>query len=152
MAKVLIVDDDVDLSQFLEIAVRRRGHEVRVATSRFEAYTVGVEFRPDVLVVDWMLGDRIDGIEVAKVLGKGRPGMKTIIITGYPSPELRRKAEGAEVWALLEKPFSVQDIRELLRRATAQDGQDVQDGQDGQDVNDPNDGHAAGAAVAAKTR
>ncbi len=78
MARVLIVDDDVELSQILELAVCRRGHDVRVATSRFEAYSVGVEFRPDVLVVDWYITVNFDGLELAQVLRAGLPQLQVM--------------------------------------------------------------------------
>jgi len=119
MIKVLIVDDDVDLSQFLEIALRRRGHEVRVATSRFEAYTVGVEFRPDVLVVDWMLTADVDGVELAQTLRAGLPQLQVILITGYPSETLSRHAAGAEIWPVLSKPFELTELTTAIEQAVA---------------------------------
>ena len=117
MAKILIVDDDVDLSQFLELAVRRRGHEVRVATSRFEAYTVGVEFRPDVLVVDWYI--TVDGFELAQVLRSGLPQLQVILITGYPSETLKRNAAAAEIWPVLAKPFELAELTGAIEDAIA---------------------------------
>ncbi len=119
MAKVLIVDDDVDLSQFLEIALRRQGHDVRVATSRFEAYTVGVEFRPDVLVVDWMITVSVDGVELARVLRAGLPQLQVILITGYPSETLKRHAAAAEIWPVLAKPFELPELLGAIDRAIA---------------------------------
>jgi CheY-like chemotaxis protein len=120
MAKVLIVDDEESYRDSLVWLVSGEGHDVRAAASGRDAIQIGRKMQPDVLIVDWMLGDRVDGIEVAETLREDRPDVKTIIITGYPSPELRTKAEHAGVWALLEKPFSVQDIRDALRRAVAE--------------------------------
>lgn len=119
MAKILIVDDDVDLSQFLELAVRRRGHEVRVASSRFEAYTVGVEFRPDVLVVDWYITVNVDGFELAQVLRAGLPQLQVILITGYPSETLKRNAAAAEIWPVLAKPFELAELTGAIDDAIA---------------------------------
>ncbi len=119
MARVLIVDDDVELSQFLELAVYRRGHEVRVATSRFEAYTVGVEFRPDVLVVDWYITVNFDGFELAQVLREGLPQLQVILITGYPSQSLKRNAAAAEIWPVLAKPFELAELTGAIEDAVA---------------------------------
>ncbi len=119
MAKILIVDDDVDLSQFLELAVRRGGHEVRVATSRFEAYTVGVEFRPDVLVVDWYLTVNVDGFELAQVLRTALPPLQAILITGYPSETPKRTAAAAEIWPVLAKPFELAELTGAINDAIA---------------------------------
>ena len=119
MARVLIVDDDVELSQFLELAVCRRGHEVRVATSRFEAYTVGLEFRPDVLVVDWYITVNFDGFELAQVLREGLPQLQVILITGYPSQTLKRNAAAAEIWPVLAKPFELAELTGAIEDAVA---------------------------------
>ncbi len=66
MARILVVDDEADIREFLELALRRNGHEVKTATRDLEAYAMGVEFRPEVLVIDWMLGASVDGIEGAQ--------------------------------------------------------------------------------------
>jgi two-component system OmpR family response regulator len=117
MAKVLIVDDDVELSQFLEAALRRKGHEVKAATSRFDAYTLGVEFRPDVLVVDWLLAADVDGVELAEVLRAGLPQLQVILITGYPSEALERDAAAADIWPVLAKPFDLEELTAAIDEA-----------------------------------
>jgi two-component system OmpR family response regulator len=117
MAKVLIVDDDVELSQFLEAALRRKGHDVKAATSRFDAYTLGVEFRPDVLVVDWLLAADVDGVKLAEVLRAGLPQLQVILITGYPSETLKRDAAAADIRPVLAKPFELDELTAAIEEA-----------------------------------
>jgi len=117
VAKILIVDDDEELARFLEIALRRNGHEVRSASSRFGAYTAGVEFRPDVLVVDWLLALDVNGVNVAQVLRKGMPNLQVILITGYPSESLKRNAAAAEIWPVLAKPFELEELTGAIDQA-----------------------------------
>jgi len=115
--KVLVVDDEESYRDSLVWLIKGEGLNVESATSGYEAIEVGQSFLPDILVVDWMLGDRIDGLRVAAEIEKVRPGLKTIVISGYPSAELRERVERAGVWAFLEKPFTLDDIRELLHGA-----------------------------------
>jgi CheY-like chemotaxis protein len=117
MGKVLIVDDSVDLLQVLETAFRRMGHDVRAAANREQAYTVALDFCPDVLIVDWNLGDQIDGIELTQVLRARLPKLPAILITGYPSGTLKRDAAAAKIWPVLTKPFEWAELREAVEDA-----------------------------------
>ena len=117
MARVLIVDDEVDSGEFLGLALRRQGHDVRAATSVSEAHTMGVEFRPDVLIVDWMLASSVDGIQVAQVLRAGLPRLQVILITGCPSEALESKAAAAEIHTVLAKPFDLTELAGVLDAA-----------------------------------
>jgi CheY-like chemotaxis protein len=73
---------------------------------------------PDVLIVDWQLRDDFDGFDVTNKLRETIPNLSTILITGYPAPNLEPKAMGSQIKAVLYKPFSVEDLREAVRKAT----------------------------------
>jgi CheY-like chemotaxis protein len=117
MAKVLIVDDSVDLLRVLETALRRISHDVRVAANGEQAYTVASDFCPDVLLVDWKLADQMDGIELTQVLRARLPELPAILITGYPSETLKRNAAAANIWPVLAKPLEWAELREAIEEA-----------------------------------
>ena len=117
MARVLIVDDDVDIGEFLGLALSRQGHDVRVATSGSEAHSMGVEIRPDVLIIDWMLAPGVDGIQVARVLRAGRPRLQVILITGRPSEALESRAAAAGIHTVLAKPLDLTELTGVLDAA-----------------------------------
>ena len=117
MAKVLVVDDNVDLLRILEAALRHSGYDVRAAVDRTQADAVASDFRPDVLVVDWNLGDQVDGIELTQRLRARLPELPAILITGYPSEELRRDAASAKIWPVLTKPFEWAELRGAIEEA-----------------------------------
>jgi CheY-like chemotaxis protein len=117
MAKVLIVEDNVDILQILETALRRSGYDVRAATNREQACTVAPDFCPDVLIVDWNLGDHMDGIELTQVLRARLPKLPAILVTGYPSETLKRDAATANIWPVLAKPFEWAELREAIEEA-----------------------------------
>lgn len=119
MARVLLVDDEPLYLRFLGREARRAGHEVETASSGSEGVAAGLRFRPDVLVVDWMLQDSLRGVDVAEALGAELPRLLTIVITGYPSLDLEKRKAGARIVEVLEKPVSFEVVRAALSRAVA---------------------------------
>jgi CheY-like chemotaxis protein len=119
MARVLVVEDEDVLRGSLAHLLRHRGWDVRDARSGNEALEVGQDFHPDVLIADWMLENHLHGLEVSRLLRGANPTLRTIVITGFPSHELREEAEREPaVVGFLEKPFSFEDLEEVLLRAT----------------------------------
>lgn len=118
MAKVLVVDDESGYRERLQEVILGEGHDVQIAAGSHDALEVAKRFCPDVLIVDWMLQNDLCGLDVSESLRKSNPHLTTIIITGYAAQELRDRAEGFEVFAFLEKPFELDDLRNALRRAT----------------------------------
>jgi CheY-like chemotaxis protein len=117
MARALVVDDNVDLLEVMETALRRGGHNVRAAANREQACTVAPDFCPDVLIVDWNLGDHMDGIELTQALRARLPKLPAILITGYPSETLKRNAAAANIWPVLAKPFELAELKEAIEGA-----------------------------------
>jgi CheY-like chemotaxis protein len=119
MAKVLVVDDQDTYRRYIKLELEDEGHDVRTADSGRSAIDIGLEFVPDVLVVDWMLEDGYDGLDVANAIRESVPGLKTVMITGYPSPELRQKAAYSRIARFVKKPFTLADIVENVRSLLA---------------------------------
>jgi DNA-binding response OmpR family regulator len=63
MTKILVVDDDLALSDVLAFAIRRAGFEVANAHDGLSALEQFSKERPDLVVLDWGL-PRLDGLEV----------------------------------------------------------------------------------------
>lgn len=116
MSKVLIVDDEQHYREHLSTALSRDGHEVVTAASGREAIALGCRFRPDVLIADWMLKNHIHGLSVSDALRAVLPDLRTIMITGFPSSELRSAAAEAGVGEFIEKPFDLGQMRIAVRR------------------------------------
>ncbi|MFQ5805781.1 MAG: response regulator [Phycisphaerae bacterium] len=117
MSKVLVVDDEERYRDHLSRALLRDDHEVRTAASGRDAISVGSRFRPEVLVADWMLKSQVHGLHVSEALRAVVPELRTILITGYPSFDLRNEAQKHHVSKFIEKPFELDELREAVRRA-----------------------------------
>jgi len=117
MARVLVVDDEPDYPQLLGLILTKEGFEVRTAASGKEAYEVAAQFRPDVLVVDWMLEGSDDGLVVAETLAKANPALQTVLITGYPSLTLEHHVQRMPSVRFLTKPFTLSHLVDMVRGA-----------------------------------
>lgn len=111
--RVLIVDDEVRYRVYLRAKLLAEGHEVAVASGGREAIDRGVEFRPDVLVTDWMLKNHLHGLHIAAALRTAKPDTRTILMTGFASQDLRAQA-GTSRLTFMEKPFTPGDLAETV--------------------------------------
>ena len=117
MAKIAIIEDEVDLLEILAWNLRSAGHEVLTATQGLSGIALCEEHKPDLLILDRMLPD-IPGAQVLVRL-RGNPqtaGIKIVILTacGEESDRILGFELGADDYVV--KPFSV---RELLLRIAA---------------------------------
>ena len=64
--RVLVVDDESNLSELLSMALRYEGWEVRAAGSGMAAARAARELEPDAVALDMMLPD-MDGLEVLRL-------------------------------------------------------------------------------------
>ncbi len=119
MSKLLIVEDEARYREELGVTFANTGHEVRTASSGQEAIAIGARYRPDVLIADWMLKNHIHGLQVSKVLQTVKPDIKTILITGFVSTDLRNEARSHNVFEFIEKPFSAPEIVNAVEAAVS---------------------------------
>lgn len=117
MTRILIAEDEPSFRELLESALRTHGYETRAAGSGREAIEVGVRFRPDVLVTDWMLSHRYHGLHVAETLRLVRPDLQTILVTGFGSRDVGFDATQVGVFDLLHKPFDFGRLLQSLDNA-----------------------------------
>ena len=119
MARILIVDDEEAYRECLRLALSREGYEVRTARNSNEAMVCNQSFSPDVLVVDWMLQESISGLELSKSLHQVNPELVTVVISGYSRKRVEAQWGKAECFSIIEKPFDLNDIRDVVGRACA---------------------------------
>jgi two-component system, cell cycle sensor histidine kinase and response regulator CckA len=118
--KVLLVDDEPSYRDSLGHILSHERYDVRTASNAKSAMDVTHEFVPDILIVDWMLRDEMDGVQVAQSLRSMNPGLKTIFITGYRTPRLENQMREVPFAQFLSKPFSLDDFLEAVRLAAVQ--------------------------------
>ena len=117
MAKILIVDDEAECRESLRALLSLQGFDIEVAANGAEAVDLGRSFIPDVLVVDLVLGDEMDGIQIAEALRSLNPAMEVVMVTGYLTADLEaRIKEGLRVRCLV-KPVDPSELLLAVRQA-----------------------------------
>ena len=125
--RVLVVDDDGDVVDFLGDVLAREGLRVETARCGVDAIEIVATYTHrgepiDLLLIDKNLPD-VDGIKVIGRLRQIHPGLAAMIMTGFASAESAIDAADLGVVGYVLKPFDdltslVRRIREVATRAT----------------------------------
>ncbi|WP_312717872.1 response regulator transcription factor [Mobilicoccus sp.] len=117
--RVLVVDDEANLTELLSMAMRYEGWEIRTSHAGADAVRVAREFRPDAVVLDWMLPD-FDGLEVLRRMRGEDPNIPVLFLTAKDAVEDRVAGLTAGGDDYVVKPFSLEEVvarvRALMRR------------------------------------
>jgi DNA-binding NtrC family response regulator len=117
IADIAVLDDDLDFRTYLEDFLKDESvYSVRAFASAAELYNGCEERSPDIVLLDMKMGD-VTGDKVLEQLLTRWPGMCVIIITGYPSLEDMRATFKLKVFDYLSKPFSLAQLRQVLKNA-----------------------------------
>jgi DNA-binding response OmpR family regulator len=117
--KILVVDDEVNITQILEFSIGAEGYEVVTAANGEEAIDKARREQPDLIILDVMM-PRIDGFEACRIL-KANPLTKNIpvVLLTAKGRDIDKRL-GREVGATdyIIKPFSpnklIDRIHQLL--------------------------------------
>ena len=110
--KVLVVDDDPEIVELMVDVLERDGRfEVRTANSGYDAGVLTQEFRPDLMILDYMLPD-VNGNVVCKTIRQNRAfeHMKIIIVSGVIKQDEIEQLKKVGADAFLKKPFSIDEL------------------------------------------
>jgi CheY-like chemotaxis protein len=117
-ARILLVDDQVQVSRMLRSSLEFSGREYVVVDvpSGEEAMVELARGSIDLLVTDLVLPG-ISGIALIQKARELNPNMRSIIITGHPSAEARARAEELGVVVFMTKPIRTSYFLEAVERA-----------------------------------
>ena len=119
--RILLVDDEVELTDPLSCALQREGYAVDVADNGTSGMQLALEGNYDLLILDWML-PQIPGLEICQQLR--RTGCHTPVLFLTAKDTLDDRVIGLDAGAddYLVKPFELREllarVRALLRRST----------------------------------
>jgi two-component system response regulator PilR (NtrC family) len=114
MAKILVVDDELSMREFLKILLIKEGHEVICAVDGEDALSLFQAQPCDLLISDIKM-PKMDGLELLKRVKESRPNMAVVMITAYGSPEDAIAAMKAGAYDYLTKPFKLKEIKSVIR-------------------------------------
>ncbi len=117
--RILIIEDEARIAQFVERGLIYEGYRVNVARDGQTGLTVARDNPPDLVILDWMLPG-LDGLEVCKRL---RAGSDVPILMLTARDDIKDRVAGLDAGAddYLVKPFSIDElmarVRALFRRS-----------------------------------
>jgi DNA-binding NtrC family response regulator len=111
LKKILIIDDDQMMLNALTTLLETENYATLTSADGEGGIRLYKQHRPDVVLLDLRLPLK-NGIEVLKDIKGIDSNAKIIIITGYPSPEVKEEAMGNGAFYFYEKS---KDIGELLQ-------------------------------------
>lgn len=114
--RVLLVDDEEDLVEFLARLLLKRGYTVTATNSGPEAIEAVDAQIYDVAIVDLKM-PQMDGIEVLKKIRSIQPYLEVIMLTGHGSPGSALEAGRLKAFRYLLKPYKVDELLEEIHKA-----------------------------------
>ena len=117
MARILIAEDDDAIRDLVVRALDEDGHDLTATADGAEA--LGVLSRDghyDLLLTDVKM-PILDGIALALAAGRDHPDLAIMLMTGFADQRERAHGLDALVHEVINKPFSVEQIKDAVREA-----------------------------------
>lgn len=118
MYKVLCVDDEWNVLQYLQVAIEweKLGiGEVRTASNGREALRVMDEFSPDIAIVDVEMPD-MDGLEFGRRASMVNPDLKMVILSAFERFDYAKQAIGIGVEEYILKPVDEEELERVMKK------------------------------------
>ena len=121
MAKILVLDDDQGMREFMEIMLAKEGYYVTSAGDPAKAIDLCRKTAFDLVITDLRM-PKINGIEFLKTIKDQRPETIVILITAYASGETAIDAMKEGAYDYVEKGGSIEDLKKVVRSALLKKG------------------------------
>lgn len=118
--KILIVDDETSIGEFLSLVLGKEGYRVRSSTSPVDALTVLEDESYDLLISDLRMPE-MHGLEMVREARRRCPEMGVVVMTAFASLESAVEALRIGAADYITKPFHVDEIRSVVEKVL--DGQ-----------------------------
>ena len=113
--RILIIDDDREICEYMELLLEQNGYEVQAETDPREGIDLLKEEQFHVVVLDIMMPE-INGMDALEEIRNFDSDIAIIIFTGYPSVDTARTSLQYDVSDYIKKPFDVDEFNDSLER------------------------------------
>jgi FixJ family two-component response regulator len=116
--KIVIVEDDPGVRRSMQLLFKGNGCDVRAYPSGDALLVSDDAVGPDCLVIDFLLdgADGADGIDLLTALRKRGWAGPAVLVTGFPSADVARRAQEAGFASVFEKPLKERSLVEAVSR------------------------------------
>jgi two-component system response regulator PilR (NtrC family) len=116
MASILVVDDEQSMREFLEILLRKEGHEVVAESDAAGAIARANAASFDLVITDLRLG-RGSGLDVLRNVKSVTPTAEVVMITAFATAENAVQAMKLGAYDYVLKPFKVDELKLVVEKA-----------------------------------
>jgi len=116
MSRILVVDDELSMREFLQILLAKQGHAVVTAADVAGALERFRDAEPDLVVTDLRLG-RESGLDLLRTLKEESPRTEVVMMTAFATAENAVQAMKLGAYDYVLKPFKVEELRLVLEKA-----------------------------------
>ncbi len=113
-SKVLVVDDEVEVTYALQAYFQQKGYEMVTAFDGAQAMAQLETKAIDLVLLDLKMPG-VNGVEVLRFIRQHRPQTKVIVITGFDD-EYRGMVESLGVHGFLNKPFGIEALTHTIEK------------------------------------
>ncbi len=114
--KIMVVDDEAIVGKRLKPSLESSGYTVETFGDGRSAIARLSKERFDIVITDVRMDD-VDGMQILEYVRANIPQTKVIIITGYASVDLARRALDKGAFDFIAKPFKPGDLRTVIEKA-----------------------------------
>ena len=119
--KILVVDDDQDVCDYLQDFLTREGYRVSTLVKPMDALLEIKEGRYQIVLLDIRMPE-LDGIQLLRQVRAIDSDVCVIIMTAYPSVDSAIDTMKADAFDYLRKPFDNEQLRDVVQRAVREKG------------------------------
>jgi signal transduction histidine kinase/PAS domain-containing protein len=121
IGKILLVEDEAAVRDFVARALKLRGYDVVIAASPEIAIETirGGETTFDLLLSDVVMPG-MDGPTMLKTIREYLPDLKVVFMSGYAEDSFRKNLDDSENFAFMTKPFSLKQLAKTVKNAIEQ--------------------------------
>ncbi|WPD25005.1 MAG: sigma-54 dependent transcriptional regulator [Candidatus Electrothrix scaldis] len=116
MPRILIVDDELSMRDFLKILFENEGYEVTVAADAASALDFADKEPFDIAITDIRMPG-MSGLDLLAELKHRFPALPVVMITAYASPDDAVQAMRTGAFDYITKPFHVDELKKVVRTA-----------------------------------
>jgi len=114
MPKLLIVEDELEVVDYLKDYFVRHGVEVFTATSGEAGLQTLTDWKPDVVLLDMKLGAGISGLEFLRRAKAAGATAEIIVVTAVDDDNIATMSRGLGAADYVTKPLTIQDIERVV--------------------------------------
>ncbi len=114
--RILVVDDEPSMREFLDVLLSKEGYDVVLAKNGKQALGLIRKRSFDLVLSDIRLGD-ITGLDVLREVKKHESGTVVILISAYSTTEIAVEAMNEGAYDFVPKPFDNTELKDTIAKA-----------------------------------